>query len=90
MTAVVGVRLNFVIRAYQRLCAKGSVKMVTLSSCMRKWLAIFNAMQKEQRTEWREESGLHFIPWRPPLFAELKGRRPSSRRVRSGPHRGRP
>lgn len=55
MTAIVAARFNPVIRAfYQRLCIAGKAKKVALVACMRKLLAIVNAMLKH-RTPWRQE-----------------------------------
>jgi len=55
MRALVSTRYNPVIWAfYQRLCATGKAKKVTLTACMRKLLTILNAMLKHQ-TPWRAE-----------------------------------
>jgi transposase len=52
MGALVAARFNPVIRAfYQRLCAAGKAKKVTLTACMRKLLTILNARMKH-RTQW--------------------------------------
>ncbi len=56
MAALVGVRGNPVLAAfYQRLLNAGKAKKVALVACMRKLLAILNAMIRS-RTVWRLNS----------------------------------
>ncbi len=53
MGALVAVRRNPVVRGfYKRLLAAGKSKKVALAACMRKLLAILNAVVK-RRTPWR-------------------------------------
>lgn len=55
MAALTATRFNPVIKAfYQRLLAKGKVKKVALTACMRKLLVILNSMIKKQRS-WSPE-----------------------------------
>jgi transposase len=54
MASLVATRFNPVIRAfYQQLLARGKVKKVALTACMRKLLTILNAMVKT-KTHWDE------------------------------------
>jgi len=51
MATLTATRFNPVIKAfYQRLLAKGKVKKVALTACMRKLLVILNSMIKKQRS----------------------------------------
>ena len=53
MAALVATQRNPVIRAfYQHLCQAGKAKKLSLTACMRKLLAILNAMMKSG-TPWR-------------------------------------
>jgi transposase len=59
MSVIVAARFNPVIRVfYQRLCATGRTKKVALTTCMRKPLAILNALLKH-RTPWRQVEAQH-------------------------------
>jgi transposase len=50
MASVSAVRRNVVIRAFfERLCANGKPKKLTLTACMRKLLTILNAMMHSRR-----------------------------------------
>ena len=50
MTALTGVRYNPVLRKqYNELLARGKVKKVALTACMRKLLTILNAMVRDQK-----------------------------------------
>lgn len=53
MAALVASRFNDVIKSfYEQLLARGKLKKVALTACMRKLLIILNAMIKQQK-EWR-------------------------------------
>ena len=55
MAALTAIRWNPVIKAfYQRLLAKGKLKKVALTACMRKLLVILNSMIKKQKS-WNPE-----------------------------------
>ncbi len=61
MAALVGVRRNPVIAAfYQRLLNSGKAKKVAMVTCMRKLLAIFNAMIR-YTTVWRLNGIFHNV-----------------------------
>jgi transposase len=50
MATLVGMRFNPVIRAqYEQLVARGKLKKVALTACMRKFLTILNAMMRDQQ-----------------------------------------
>jgi len=54
MATLVATRHNPVIREfYQRLLAKGKLKLVALVACMRKLLVILNAMIRDNKL-WQE------------------------------------
>lgn len=55
MAALTAVRFNPVLKQfYQRLLAKGKLRKVALTACMRKLLSIVNLMVRNQ-TPWRDE-----------------------------------
>jgi transposase len=50
MATLVGMRYNPVIKAqYEKLVARGKLKKVALTACMRKFLVILNAMKRDQK-----------------------------------------
>jgi transposase len=50
MATLVGMRYNPVIKAqYEQLVARGKLKKVALTACMRKFLTILNAMMRDQQ-----------------------------------------
>lgn len=50
MATLVGMRYNPLIKAqYERLVARGKLKKVALTACMRKFLTILNAMMRDQQ-----------------------------------------
>jgi transposase len=50
MATLVGMRYNPVIKAqYEQLVARGKLKKVALTACMRKFLIILNAMMRDQQ-----------------------------------------
>ncbi len=57
MATLVGMRYNPVIQAqYEQLVARGKLKKVALTACMRKFLTILNAMKRDQQP-FRASSG---------------------------------